>query len=163
MTAFTDPISQALSASAVPNFNGDTTGLYKSSLGTPVYSDFNVIAGSYTINGNAVSYNAINLPDALFVVKKRKRIKSVGISGAASDVLAYDGSESAQISCTVRIYGSNVNYPVVDMNNFFLMLQCNQPIQINNCWYLNQLEICYAVITDYELPQRIGNISEPYI
>ena len=162
MTAFTDPISRALSKTAIGKFQGDTTGLYKSPLGTPVYSDLNIIAGSYSVDGHTISYNAIGLPDALFVVKKRKRIKVTGISGATSDVLEYNGSESAQISCTVKIYGSNTNYPKTDVNNFYLMLQSNRPVQINS-WYLNQLEIWYAVITDYEFPQQTGNISDQQI
>jgi len=136
--------------------------LYNSPLGTPVYSDLNIVAGSYTVGTSTVSYNSINLPDALFVVKKRKRLKVTGINAATNDVLEYNGSESAQISCTVRIYGSNLNYPLNDMDNFFLMLQSNQPIKINS-WYLNQLEIYYAVISDYELPQQAGNVSDQQI
>jgi hypothetical protein len=162
MTAFTDTISQALSKTGTKDFQGDTAGLYKSPLGTPVYSDFNVIAGSYSVNGHTVSYNAINLPDALFVVKKRKRIKSTGISGATSDLLEYNGAESAHISCTVRIYGSDIKYPLADVNNFYQMLQSNEPIQTSS-WYLNQVEIYYVVITDYEISQQTGNISDQQV
>jgi hypothetical protein len=162
MTAFTDPLSIALSAAGTSNFQGAMPTLYNSQLGTPVYSDLNISAGSYSVDGATVNYNAINLPDALFVVRKRKRVIVTSINGATSDVLEYTGSESAQISCTVKIYGSNLNYPLNDMDNFYLMLESNQPIQINS-WYLNQVEIYYAVITDYELPQQTGNISDQQI
>lgn len=163
MTAFTEPISVALSRTGITPFQGNTSGLYKSPIGTPVYSDFNVLAGSYKVNGRTISYNAINLPDALFVVKKKRRVKSTGVNSATRDVLEYNGSESAVVSCTVRIYGSNLNYPVDAMNNFYLMLQCNQPIHLANCWYLNQLEIYYAVIVEYELPQQTGSVSDQQV
>jgi hypothetical protein len=140
-------------------FQGTMPILYNSPIGTPVYSDLSIAAGSYTLNGAVVNYNAINLPDALFTVKKKKRIKSTSISGATSDVLEYDGSESAEISCTVRIYGSNLNYPLNAIDNFTLMLQSNQPIRISS-WYLNQFEIKYAVITEYSIEQQQGNISD---
>jgi hypothetical protein len=127
-----------------------------------VYSDLSISAGSYMLNGATISYDAINLPDALFTVRKRKRVIVTSINGGTSDVLEYTGSESAQISCTVKIYGSNLSYPFNDIDNFHLMLESNQPIRIDS-WYLNQLEIYYAVITDYELPQQTGNISDQQI
>jgi hypothetical protein len=162
MTAFTAPLSQGLNKTGTTAFKGDTNGLYKSTIGTPVYSDLNIVAGSYNVNKTKVSYKAINLPDALFVIRKRKRIKVTAVSSATSDVMECNGSESAEVQCTVKIYGSNLNYPTADVNNFFLMLQSNQPIQINS-WYLNQLEIYYAVVTDYELPQKAGNISDQQV
>jgi len=161
MTIFTEPLSIAL-LKAGANTQTTMPTLYQSPIGTPVYSDLEISAGSYMVNGNRVSYDAITLPDALFVVRKRKRIKATGISAATSDVLEYNGSESAQISCTVRIYGSNINYPASDVKNFYLMLESNQPVKINS-WYLNQFGIYYAVITDYEIPQQTGNISDQQI
>lgn len=159
MNFLTGKLSQAISKTG----SQDTSpSLYTSNIKTLVYSDLDVVAGSYMVNGAKVSYTAIRLPDALFVVKKRKRIKATGISAATSDVLEYNGAESAQISCTVKIYGANVKYPTTDVKNFFLMLQSNQPIQINS-WYLNQMNINYAVITDYELPQQTGNISDQQV
>ncbi len=162
MTAFTEPISIAISKAGISNFKGDTGGLYKSPIETPVYSDLSIAAGSYMVDGKTISYTPINLPDALFVVKKQKRIKTTGINGAASNVFEYNGSESATISCTIKIYGTNLNYPKDEVNNFYLVLKSNQPIQINS-WYLNQLEIQYAVVTGYELPQQIGNISNQQV
>lgn len=157
-----NPISIALEAAGTSAYKGAMPTLYNSPLGTPVYSDLSVAAGSYIVNGAIINYNAINLPDALFTVRKRKRVVVTGINSGTSDVLEYTGSESAQISCTVRIYGSNLNYPLNDIDNFYLMLESNQPIQVNS-WYLNQLEIYYAVITDYEFPQQTGNISNQQI
>lgn len=162
MTIFTEPISIALEAAGTAKYQGAMPTLYNSPLGTPVYSDLSIAAGSYAVNGATISYNAIHLPDALFTVRKRKRIIVTSINGGTSDVLEYTGSESAQISCTVKIYGANLNYPLNDIDNFYLMLESNQPIQINS-WYLNQLEIYYAVITDYEFPQQKGNISDQEI
>jgi len=60
------------------------------------------------------------------------------------------------------VYGSNLIYPVYDVNNIYLMLESNQPLQINS-WYLNQFDIYYAVVTDYEIPQQTGNISDQQI
>ena len=138
------------------------TELYRSPLGTSVYSDLSIEAGSYSLDGETKNYNAINLPDALFEVTKKKRVVVTSINGANGDVFEYTGEDSAQISCTVKIYGSNLNYPMNDMDNFYLMLESNQPIKINS-WYLNQLEIYYALVTDYELPQKAGNISDQQI
>jgi hypothetical protein len=42
------------------------------------------------------------------------------------------------------------------------MLESNQPIQINS-WYLNQFQIQYALITDYEIPQQKGNIGDQQV
>ena len=159
MTAFTDPLSIALSAAGTPDFPGTMPVLYNSPLGTPVYSDLSIGAGSYLLDGNAVNYNAIQIPNALFVVKKRKRIIVTSIDGATGDILEYTGEGSAEISCTVKFYGSNLNYPLNDMDNFYLMLESNQPLEINS-WYLNQFNIQYAVVTDYEVPQQTGNISD---
>ncbi len=143
-------------------FQGTMPSLYSSPLGTPVYSDLSIAAGSYTVDGKTVQYNSINLPDAIFSVSKKKRIKTTPVSGATSDVVEYDGSESAEISCTVRIYGSNLKYPLNDMDNFYLMLQCNQPVQVNS-WYLNQFGINYAIIMEYSLAQKEGSISDQVI
>jgi len=162
MTIFTDPISIALEAAGTAKYQGAMPTLYNSPLGTPVYSDLSIGAGSYKVDKATISYNAIHLPDALFTVRKRKRIIVTSINGGTSDVLEYTGSESAQISCTVKIYGSNLNYPTTDINNFYLMLESNQPMQLNS-WYLNQLKIYYAVVTDYEFPQQTGNISDQQI
>ena len=162
MTIFTDHISNALEAAGTSKYQGAMPTLYNSRLGTPVYSDLSIAPGSYMVDKATISYNAIHLPDALFTVRKRKRVIVTSINGASSDVLEYTGSESAQISCTVKIYGSNLNYPLNDIDNFHLMLESNQPIQVNS-WYLNQLEIYYVVITDYELPQQTGNISDQQI
>lgn len=162
MTLITNPVSIALEGAGTSNYAGAMPTLYNSPLGTPVYSDLSISAGSYIVNGATVSYDAINLPDALFMVRKRKRVIVTSINGAESDVLEYTGAESAQISCTVKIYGSNLNYPLNDIDNFYRMLESNQPVQINS-WYLNQLEIYYAVITDYEFPQQTGNISDQQV
>lgn len=159
MTAFTNPISQALSQTGIPTFRGTSQSLYSSPLGTPVYSDLNISAGSYLLNKNTINYNAIQLPNALFIVKKRKRIIVTHIDAAFGDVFEYTGEGGAEISCTVRFYGSNLNYPLDEMDNFYLMLESNQPIQINS-WYLNQFQIQYALITDYEVPQQKGNIGD---
>lgn len=136
--------------------------LYQSSLGTPVYSDLEINASSYTADGKTINYQAIKLPDALFTVKKKKRLKVTGISGATSDVMEYNGAESASIQCTAKIYGANLSYPKDDVANFYLMLQSNQPVEISS-WYLNQLGITYVVITDYSIPQQTGNISDQKI
>jgi hypothetical protein len=141
-------------------FQGTMPSLYTSPIGTPVYSDLSISAGSYCLDGkNTLNYNAINMPNALFTVSKKKRIVVTSIPGAEGDVFEYTGEDSAHISCTVKFYGSNLKYPLDDMDNFYLMLQSNQPIEINS-WYLNQLEIGYAMVTDYEIPQQKGNIGE---
>jgi Domain of unknown function (DUF6046) len=155
MSLLTEAISESLSLAGLP-------GVSVSPIGTPVFSDLSVAPGSYSVNGKPVHYNGINVPNTLFVVNKRKRIIVTTINGATSDVLEYTGSASAEIQCTLRIYGLNLIYPVYDMHNIYLMLESNQPIQINS-WYLNQLEIYYAVVTDYEIPQQTGNISDQQI
>ncbi len=155
MSIFTDALSQSLAAAGLP-------GVSISPLGTPVFSDLSVAGGSYSVNGNTVSYNPINVPNTMFVVKKRKRVITTSINGATSDVLEYTGSSSAEIECTIRVYGMNLIYPVYDVSNIYLMLESNQPIQILS-WYLNQFDIYYAVITDYEIPQQTGNISDQQI
>ena len=162
MTAFTASISQTLSETGISTFPGTSTVLYYSPLGTPVYSDLNISAGSYLVNKNTVNYNSIQIPNAFFVVKKRKRIIVTSIDGANGDILEYTGEGSAEISCTIKIYGSNLKYPLNDMDNFYLMLESNQPVQINS-WYLNQLQINYALIADYEIPQQTGKIGEQQI
>jgi hypothetical protein len=149
------PLSQALSEVGLP-------GVSISSLGTPVFSDLSVGKGSYSVNGQTVKYSAFNVPNTLFVVKKSKRIISTSINGGTSDVLEYTGSGSAEIECTIRIYGSNLIFPFFDVNNIYLMLESNQPIQINS-WYLNQFNIFYAVVTDYQIPQQMGNMSDQLI
>jgi len=155
MSIFTQSLSEALSAVGLP-------GVSISPLGTPVFSDLSIAGGSYSVNGNTVSYNPINVPNTMFVVRKRKRVISTGINGATGDVVEYTGSASAEIECTIRVYGLNLIYPVYDVNNIYKMLESNQPIQIFS-WYLNQFDIYYAVITDYEMPQQTGNISDQQI
>lgn len=159
MTAFTEPLSVILEKAGMNKYQGAMPSLYNSPLGTPVYSDLSIAAGSYSVNGSNISYKEIHIPNTLFVVTKKKRIVVTGIKGASGDVFEYTGEDSAQIECMVKFYGTNLNYPKDTMNNFYRMLECNQPIQINS-WYLNQQDIHYAVVTDYELPQQTGNIAE---
>jgi hypothetical protein len=152
----------ALICLIMPNNTATMAELYKSTLGTSVFSDLSIDAGSYSADGKTINYNAIKLPDALFEVTKKKRVVVTSINGANGDVFEYTGEESAQIACTVKIYGSNLNYPLNDVDNFYLMLESNQPIKINS-WFLNQIEIYYAMITDYEMPQKAGSISDQQI
>ena len=162
MTTFTDPFVQLLSKTGISVYQGAMQELYKSPLGTPVYSDLSIEAGSYVLNQKTVSYNAVKIPDALFSFSKRKRIVVTSIDNSEGDVFEYTGEESAQISCTVRLYGSNLNYPGDDAKNFYRMLESNQPVKISS-WFINQFGINYAMITDYEIPQQKGNISDQQV
>lgn len=135
------------------------TPLYKSMLGTPVYSDLDISAGNYNINGLVVAFNRIRLPKVLFTVTQDKNIVMTKVSGRNGTVKEYIGLDDFSIEIEGMIFGSNTNYPGLDVSNLVNMLNSNQTLQVNS-WFLKQFGITDMVIKKYSLPQVEGEISQ---
>lgn len=136
--------------------------LYKSTLGTSVYSDLNITGDSYTDENGSHSFTDINQPEAIFKVSRKKKIIWTSINGLNSDIPEYMGAENYRIEVEMEINGDNLLYPTQIVQNIITMLGSNQVLTVNS-WYLNMFGITNIVIDDEEEPQVRGNLNNQKI
>lgn len=134
-------------------------GAYRSSLGTLVFSNLDISAGSYTdINGVRRDYPAIKLDTVLFKVGQQKNVIKTPIQGRNGTVKEYISDGDYSIVITGVINGSNSKYPENEVNALIKVMQVSTQLTVNS-WYLRQLNITEMVIEYYELDQTLGSNS----
>lgn len=147
------------------NIPGNTnTVFYKSSLGTPVYTDLYISGASYTDENGTYSFTTIREPSALMKVSRKKNIIWTKINGLNSEIPEYIGAENFEIDVELKINGSNLLYPQAKVQNILTMLNSNQVLSIHS-WYLNQFPnpITTVVICDEDEPQVMGDLNNQVI
>ena len=137
--------------------------LYKSKLGTPVFSNLELKGGSYTYKGQSFTFPDIKFATVLFTVAMQKNVIFTSIQGGDGTVKEYISDKDYLITIRGLLTGSNMTFPRDDWRSLIEVVKAKAPIQVNS-WYLNDLDILNLVITDYEFPQEMGNYSQqPFV
>lgn len=138
---------------------GRDTPLYKSSLGTPVFSNFNVQGGSYTKNGKNFSFDQIKIDVALFEVSMSKKIVSTSIQGRDGDIKEYISDGDFSVSIRGVLTAPNNTFPLDDFIALIKVVKAPVALKVNS-WWLEKFGIYNLVITGYNFSQRAGRFSE---
>lgn len=137
--------------------------LYKSQLGTPVFSNLELKGGNYTYKGKMYSFPDIKIDTVLFTVAMQKNIIVTPIQGGDGTVKEYISDKDYLITVRGVLTGGNQIFPRDAWRDLIEVVKAKAPIQVNS-WYLNDLDIFNLVITDYEFPQDMGtNSQQPFI
>lgn len=148
-----------------PDYNIDQTvtadqELYRSALGTPVYSNIVFQKGSYSTNTPGVnkSFDQLTYEAVLITVSQAKKIIKTEIQGRDGTVKEYIGQDDYAVTINGIITGPNGHYPVDEVIALKAMLDA--PIAIDvACTYLNNLGIQSLVVDSYTLEQKEGGYS----
>lgn len=136
--------------------------LYKSSIGTPVYSDLNITGDSYTDEEGDHAFTDIKIPSAIFKPSRDKNVVRTSINGLNSEIVEYIGAKNWELDIDIIISSSDFSYPEEDVVNILTMLGSNQVLSVNS-WFLNMLGITNIVILNESVPQIEGNLNNQRI
>lgn len=141
------------------------------SLGNKVFSNLQIQADEYELDGTKLQFRDLIFDTCLFTVRQMKNIVKTPVQGRSGTVKEFIGNGDYMISIRgvisgpKNIYplnGNNVNSASVNSVND-LIAMCNAPIELSvNSWYLNMLGIYSIVIESWDLPQREGNYSTQF-
>lgn len=135
--------------------------LYKSGIGTSVYSDLTIPAFSYTDPVSGVTYDVpeIQMYSMRISVNMNKNIVKtpiVGLQGGTVKEYCSDGDDSVIIEG--EITGQNGVYPALEVNE--LKKLCRAPVAFNVVsTFLQNLDIDTLVIEYADIPQKAGGYS----
>lgn len=139
--------------------------LYKSSLGTLVFSDLtfgdkvNKNNNQWTDNdGKLRSFEPVTLVAVLMEVSRAKRIVKTEIQGRSGTVKEYIGEDDYQIDIKGVITGANGHYPIDEVKKLKAVFDAPIPIVVSS-WYLQNLDIDTIVIEDRSFGQDAGGYS----
>lgn len=137
--------------------------LYKSQLGTPVFSNFETSGGTYTDKGRTYTYPALKLDTVLFDITQVKNIVITPINGG-EDVVEYVSNKNKAITIYGVLSGGNNQFPLQGLKDFKqAMIDAPVPIQVSS-WYLSTLDIFSIVVTEVNIRQEEGRYSEqPFV
>lgn len=144
----------------IPQGNGKDVPLYSSPLGTPVMSNLEIAAGSYTKNGVVFNYNEIRIDVVLFTVSRQNNIIKTDIQGRDGSIKEYISSKDFEINIRLILQGGNSRFPKADSVNLITALNSNQALVVSS-WYLVDLfSIHNIVIENYSAGQIAGGYSQ---
>lgn len=156
---------KAATAKKPQNFQIDQTDnrdkeLYRSSLGTPVYTNITFQAGTYetTMPGKTVSYGPVTYEAILITVSQAKKIIKTEIQGRDGTVKEYIGMDDYQVQINGIITGKNGHFPKDEVAALKKVLDAPVPLEIA-CTYLETLDIHSLVVDQYEIGQQEGGYS----
>ncbi len=134
--------------------------LYKSSLGTPVFTDLTFEEVRYTLtDGSIRRVPNIVLQTVLITVSQNKNIITTQIQGRNGTVKEYIGLGDYEVSINGIIVGTNGHYPIDEVHALKQMLDA--PIALPAVsWYLQNLDIYSLVVKDYTFDQEPGGYSK---
>lgn len=142
---------------SIPDITQDE-GIYKSGLGTPVMSNFETKAGSFTLDGETIEYPGLKFDTVTFIIGFSKNIVITDIQGGKS-VKEYISSKDRLITIRGKITGANGVFPIQQYKDLLKVIDAPVSIEVNS-WYLRESGIYNIVITDAEIPQEPGRYSE---
>lgn len=148
-----------------PNFQIDQTvtadpELYRSTLGTPVFTNIEFPAGQYETNTPGVfkDYGPMTLDAVLISVNQPKRVIETEIPGRDGTVKEYIGMGDYQVSINGILTGANGQMPLDDIAQLKAILDAPQAIDVASK-YLTNLDIHSLVIKEYTFEQKEGGYS----
>jgi hypothetical protein len=140
---------------------GRDAPLYSSSIGNPVFSNFNVQAGSYTKNGQNFSFDEIKIDVALFEVNYPKNIITTPIQGRDGTVKEYISDGDFQVNIRGILFAPNNTFPLDDFVALIKVAKAPVPLKINS-WYLEKFGIYNLVVTEASFRQEPGKFSQQF-
>lgn len=134
--------------------------LYRSALGTPVYTNIEFSAGEYETNTPGVfkQFGPMRFEAVLLTVSQAKKIIKTEIQGRDGTVKEYIGMDDYAVGINGIITGGNGHYPIGDTASLKKILDA--PIALNVAsTYLQNLGITTVVVESYTLEQKEGGYS----
>lgn len=133
--------------------------LYKSALGTPVYTNLQFTGKNYEDQyGRPKQFPTLVFDTVIMTVNQSKNIVTTAIQGRDGTVKEYIGMGDYVITINGIITGANGHYPVDEVRELKKMLDAPIAIDVVS-WYLQNLDISTIVIKDYDIPQVEGGYS----
>lgn len=141
------------------------------SLGNKVFSNLEVQADEYELDGKRVQFPDLIFDTCLFTVKQMKNIVKTPIQGRSGTVKEFIGNGDYIISIRGVISGAKDRYPLngntvnnANVNSVnSLIAMGNAPMELSvNSWYLSMLGIYKIVIESFDMPQREGSYSTQF-
>jgi hypothetical protein len=134
--------------------------LYKSALGTPVYTDINFLTESYETKtkGQFIDTPNLRYDAVLITASQAKKIIKTEIQGRDFTVKEYIGKDDYGVTINGIITGKNGHYPADEVAFLKQILDAPVPIPVASN-YLNNIGINLLVVESYELAQDAGGYS----
>ncbi len=152
-------VKTELYKAGMPKENGEGKSYGVSRLGTPVFSNLDISAFSYTTNsGRQIDVPAINFDTVLFTVNQQKNIITTDLQGRNSSVKEYISDKDYQIEIMGVLNAENRNFPLEDLQDLIAMLKAPVSLSINS-WYLDLFGISNLVVMSYDIGQEEGKYS----
>lgn len=130
--------------------------LYKSKLGTPVFTNFELQGGSWTDdNGVLHTWDFQQFDTVLTVVDKPKNIIKTVIQGRNGSVKEYIGDGDYQITIRLIVIGDRKKMPLQEIADLKRALDAPVALEVNSR-YLQNLGINNIVVESYSMPQAEG-------
>lgn len=134
--------------------------LYKSSLGTPVFTDLTFEEVRYSVNDGTIRrVPDIVLQTVLITVSQSKNIITTQIQGRNGTVKEYIGMGDYEVTINGIITGQNGHYPIDEVYALKQMLDAPVAIPATS-WYLQNLDIYSLIVKDYAFDQEPGGYSK---
>jgi len=129
-----------------------------SKLGTPIYTNLEIQAGSYTQNGVTYEYPSLTIDTVIMTVNDSKNIVKTQISGRKGTVKEYISDGDSMINIKAAFMGDNGVFPVDDVIAMQKICKAPVPIKVTS-WWLQLFDIDTIVIENVSHPQREGFYS----
>jgi len=150
---------------ASPHFNIDKTDtrdqeLYRSLLGTPVYTNIEFLEGQYETNTPGVfkTFGPLKYEAVIITVSQAKKIIRTEIQGRNGTVKEYIGDDDYEIGINGIITGPNGHYPSDEVADLKAVLDAPIAIEVA-CSFLQNLGIHSVVVGNYQVDQKEGGYS----
>jgi hypothetical protein len=116
-------------------------------------------AGRYErTDGEVIEFPLVELKTALVSVSQAKKLVLTEIQGRDGSVVEYNGKSDYMINVVGTITGANGVYPTSEVLALKKMLDAPVPIEVT-CDHLQNMNIHYVVVEQYDIPQDAGGIS----
>lgn len=130
-------------------------------LGTPVYSNLTIRAGSFVdpVNGQTIKYPDLRIDTVLFDVNREKNIVVTDVQGRDGSIKEYIGNRDFQIGMNGVLVSNLINVAPVDLKAVLIAI-CNAKTSLEvTSQFLNDLGIFNIVISNYRFAERAGSHS----
>ena len=134
-----------------------------SALGTPVFDNVKIEAGSYEFDGQTIEYDELVVDTVLLDVGQTKNIVKTAVQGRPGTVKRYASKGDYYITIRGQIVNNenNLKYPEEEVLNLIKVLESNESLDIVSK-FLQALDIFEVVVTGYRLPQTTSQNSQPF-
>lgn len=131
----------------------------KSVLGTPVFDNLVIRAGSYTDTVLGIQrYGEIRLDSAIITISQQNNVVLTPIAGRDGEVIEYVSKMSNRINVKAGIFGTGNKRPISDIAMVASALNSNDVLQVQS-GFLGEWNITELVILDKNIPQIPGGYN----